>query len=192
MRRLCQPTMPALASILLAVATAGCGRPNVEYPSFIRDEMLSVTIAYGVLTALSSELSGIQAGELSGEADCPHGGNITFQGTFSAGAALDELDLTLTASACKLSGDFGYFAATATINGQLTLTSSWNRFDDTGSDVLRSEDLRIRADTQYEGHSKDFKRSCIFSYHSTSNLTSDALFGTLCGKPYAESLNHRG
>lgn len=192
MRRLCRPTMPALAGLLLAVATAGCGRPDVEYPSFIRDEMLSVTIAYGALEALSAELSGTQPGELSGTADCPHGGDITFQGTASAGAALDELDLSLTAAACKLSADFGFFAATATISGQLSLTSSWNRFDDTGSDVLRAEELQIRAETEYEGHSKDFKRTCIFSFHGTSNLTSDALFGTLCGKPYAESLNHRG
>jgi hypothetical protein len=191
MRRLCRTTISTLTGLLLA-ATAGCGRPDVEYPSFIRDKMLSVTIGYGVLDALSTELSGVQAGDLHGRADCPHGGDISFQGTASAGAALDEFDLALTASACKLSGDFGFFAATATISGQLTLNSSWNRFDETGSDVLRAEELQIRADTQYEGYSKDFKHTCIFSFHGTSNLTSDALFGTLCGKPYAQSFNHRG
>ncbi|MBD3368251.1 MAG: hypothetical protein GF405_08795 [Candidatus Eisenbacteria bacterium] len=192
MRRPIDPRRFVVAGLLLSFCIGGCGRPDVDYPNFIRDKMVAVTIAYGVMETITPELSGVQPGDIEGRADCPHGGSLTLQGTFSAGAALDEFDLALTASSCKLSGDFGFFAATTTISGQLTLDSSWNRFDGRGSDVLRSDELRIRADTDYQGHTKPFDRSCAFDYHMLGSATSDALFGTLCSKPYAASLNHRG
>jgi hypothetical protein len=179
--------VPAL--VLAIGLLAGCNRPEVLNPQFVRDQMLGYSIGTELTRVVGMALQGHPLGPVDATGTCTQG-TIHITGTLSQTDATDESDLSFDISDCLIGADYGFYTVTVTLNGNARLLGTWNRFLPEGQERTSADELHMEGIQNYQGNESAFDDRCHFDYTYVKNAVSEAILGDVCNRPYVASLTH--
>jgi len=177
---------------VLLAAAPGCGNAYIDNPRFARDRYLAVSLAVAIADLANQNLDGRPVGDVDLNTICPAGGSVRIHGELAQAGGDSSYDVVYELTGCAFSGDYGDYRVDADAYGQLAVSGARNNLSGYGSEQMDSPALRLTGTMVTPGHVDDFDDTCPFDFNLVSTEISDAFYGDWCGRPFAESMSHRG
>jgi len=172
----------ALASLCLL---AGCGRPDIEIPQFVRDGLVLDAVLFALGDAYRGAVGEGTVGAIDAEVRCSLGGSATIRGTVTDRAA----DLSFELHGCRVSYVDPDSVVSVTSDGAISYNSTAAAsgiFED-----YHAANLTLEGDLTFNGVSIAIDDACAMSAFFSQSAVSAAIAGKLCDRDVTQVFSHR-
>jgi hypothetical protein len=176
-----KPVYLGAVGLLVVLFCQACERPDVRFPRFSRDRIITWGILEEVEDLYALNVSGQPAGALDVTATCPDGGSAHITGTLQSDGNSSDLAYDLDGCAFELSSAGGNIIVSLTLNGRIDQDISID-VAGYGTVELTSESLEMKGWEYNLPEEADVDLTCPFSVTQAVSSISGAIMGKICGR----------
>jgi hypothetical protein len=176
-----KPIYLGAVALLAVLFCQACERPDVRFPRFSRDRIITWGILEEVEDLFVQNISGQPAGAVDVTAACPDGGSAHITGTLDATGNSSDLVYDLDGCAFEQSSTEGAVMVSLTLTGRIDQDIAIDAAG-YGTVELDSEKLEMKGWELNQPEEADVDLSCRFSVIQAVSSISGAIMGKVCGR----------
>jgi hypothetical protein len=176
-----KPVFFGAVGLLVVLFCQACERPDVRFPRFTRDRLITWGILEGIEDLYAQNVSGLPAGAVDVTAACPDGGSVHITGTLQSDGNSSDLAYDLDGCAFEVASTDGTTIVSLTLTGRIDQDISID-VAGYGSVELTSESLEMKGWEYNNPEEADVDLTCPFSVTQAVSSISGAIMGKLCGR----------